>query len=125
MKVRSPYDVQVVRRRKPRETVYIRAVPRTIFEPTRGQVLHRLRVARAGRKARGKKGLCPCHGLPWAAHYVLTELKGKRVPPEVAKKPREPEWVKRLRAFARIHRIPPATVERTVRAVAKAIARSR
>ena len=73
MKAKSLEDVQVVTRQKPKTTTYLRAVPHTAFFPHNGQVEVRILFAEAAQKATDKEGLCPCHRLPWAAHYVLEE----------------------------------------------------
>ena len=88
--------MQLVWRRKPRDTIYVRAAPSTLRHPKAAQLERRLAFAEAARKATGKRGLCPCHGLPWAAHHVLEELKGTEAPREL-RAAREPEWLKRLR----------------------------
>ncbi|MEM2910855.1 MAG: hypothetical protein QXO01_07325 [Nitrososphaerota archaeon] len=98
MKAKSLEDIQVVTRHKPKNTTYLRAVPRTTFFPHNGQVEIRILFAEATEKAKGKEGLCPCHRLPWAAHYVLEENSGSRVahptPPSMK------EWEKRLTSVA-------------------------
>jgi hypothetical protein len=98
MKAQSLQDVQVVTRHNPKTTTYLRAVPYTAFFPHNGQVEIRTLFAEVAEKAKGKEGLCSCHRLPWAAHYVLEETSGFRVahptPPPMK------EWEKRLTSVA-------------------------
>jgi len=67
--------MQVVRRRRPRLTIYKRATPVTIYYPTNAQLDVRLVFTIASSLACGKKGLSPT-GLPWAAYYVELLLRG-------------------------------------------------
>ena len=92
-------EIQLVYRRKPRPIVYIRALPSTVKYPKDAQVELRILFARAAKKARGKKGLCKCHNLPWAAHYVLEELEGYASTLKCEKKP---VWKQRLEALENI-----------------------
>jgi len=98
MKAQSLQDVQVVTRHTPKTTTYLRAVPHTAFFPHNGQVEIRTLFAEAAEKAKGKAGLCPCHRLPLAAHYVVQEMSGSTaahlIPPPMK------EWEKRLTSVA-------------------------
>jgi hypothetical protein len=62
----------------PRPFAYLRAAPRSILFPTDAQIEARLKFSEAAKQARGLKGLCPCHGLPWAAHFVKVGASGFR-----------------------------------------------
>jgi hypothetical protein len=81
-KIRSVEDLyqcaQLVFRTKPRPFAYLRAAPRSILFPTDAQIEARLKFSEAAKQARGLKGLCPCHGLPWAAHFVKVGVSGFR-----------------------------------------------
>jgi len=102
-KAESLQDIQLVTRHKPKTTRYLRAVPITAFFPHNGQIEVRTLLAEAAKKAEGKEGLCPCHQLPWAAHFVLEENAGSRI-----KHPTPPplkEWEKRLTALTEAMRV--------------------
>jgi len=88
-------ELQLVVRRKPRLTIYLRESPSTITYPKDAQIDTRLAFSRAAKKAKGKKGLAP-DGLPWAAHYVKEELKGRRSPYRYRRKPK---WMLRIEAL--------------------------
>ena len=75
--------LQLVVRRRPRLKIFFRELPPTYFIPRDAQIHMRIKFAEAAKKAKGKKGLCPCHGLPWAAHYVKEALEGKQAPEEL------------------------------------------
>jgi len=102
-KAESPKDIQLVTRHKPKTTRFLRAVPITAFFPHNGQIEVRTLFAEAAKKAKRKEGLCPCHQLPWAAHFVLEETVGSRVnhpmPPQLK------EWEKRLAALTEAMRV--------------------
>ena len=70
-------SVQLVWRRRPRETLYVRAAPLTMLFPTRAQREVRERAREFIKLAKGKKGLAP-DGLPWAAHYLRLGMAGFR-----------------------------------------------
>jgi len=93
-KAESPQDVQVVTRHRPKTTRFLRAVPITAFFPHDGQLEVRTLFAEAAEKAEGREGLCPCHQLPWAAHYVLEETARSRVKRPTLSPLKE--WEKRL-----------------------------
>jgi len=93
-KAESPQDIQVVTRHKPKTTRFLRAVPITTFFPHNGQIEIRTLFAQMAKKAEGKEGLCPCHQLPWAAHYVLQQTGGSRVKHPTPSSLKE--WEKRL-----------------------------
>jgi len=89
--------VQLVERRRPRVRRFYRAIPYTAIFPHDGQIQTRLAFAGAAEKAKGRKGLCPCHQLPWAAHYVAVERANKTVPTPTP--PQPPLWWQRLQEF--------------------------
>jgi len=74
----SLWPLQIVYRRRPRTTVYVRLAPANIWFPTEHQRRVREIFAEAARLARGLKGLAP-DGLPWAAHFVREALRGRRI----------------------------------------------
>lgn len=96
MKVRTIEELagtlQLVSRQKPRKTIYTRAAPVTMINPTNAQLETRIRFAEAAKKARGLKGLCPTCALPWAACLVKREMSGHEITQKKAKIPR---WVER------------------------------
>lgn len=68
-----------------------------------GQLQIRIAFAKAARKAKGKEGLDPKYGLPWAARFVKDELTGKKM--EKSMEPEEyPSKIKRT-AFTVAHLI--------------------
>jgi hypothetical protein len=89
--------VQIVRRG---DTVYVRAVPRTVLYPTDGQLETRIKLGEIAQLARGKKGLCECHGLPWAAHYAKVMMSGYKAKERLEPKPKI--WESRLAIIAGI-----------------------
>ena len=96
-----PLMLQLVWRRKPRDTIYVRAAPYTIIHPTHAQRESQRAFAEAARLARGKKGLAP-DGLPWAAHYVKMLLTGYKTG-LAREKPRL--WEEQLRLYTRLRGI--------------------
>jgi len=82
MKVTSIYDLQLVRGSK-RQRAYIRAVPYTIFYPTVGQIITRIRFGRIAKLAKlyveltGEKFK---DGLPIAAWLIKKYMKGTKAP---------------------------------------------
>jgi len=102
-KAESPQDIQLVTRHKPKTTRFLRAVPITAFFPHNGQIEVRTLFAETAMKAEGKEGLCPCHQLPWAAHFVLEETAGSRV--KHSTPPPLKEWEKRLTALTEAMRV--------------------
>jgi hypothetical protein len=91
-KIRSVEDLyqyaQLVFRTRPRPFTYLRAAPRSILFPTDAQIEARLRFSEAAKQASGLKGLCPCHGLPWAAHFVKVGASGFRSGEAEERKPK-------------------------------------
>lgn len=66
--------ISIVNRKKPREVLYLRAVPDTAYNPTVPQILARLKFAELASKARGKKFIGE---LPPAAEEVR-KMSGER-----------------------------------------------
>ena len=66
--------IQLVFRQKPRPLAFLRAKPRTAYDPTVNQIKSRLRFAELARKARGRRFT---GGLPPAAEMVK-QMKGER-----------------------------------------------
>ena len=66
--------IQLVFRQKPRPITFLRAKPRTAYDPTVNQIRARLRFAELARKARGRKFTGE---LPPAAEMVK-QMKGER-----------------------------------------------
>ena len=97
-----PLLLQLVWRRRPRDTIYVRAAPYTIIHPTHAQRESQRAFAEAARLARGKRGLAP-DGLPWAAHYVRLLLTGYRTGLAREGKPRL--WEEQLRLYTRLRGI--------------------
>jgi len=81
---------QIVVRRKPRLTVYIRSKPFTSDNPTPRQQYIRQRFAEVARLAKGMR----MNGLPPAAVMVSRMLRGETAPGEPAT--RVPKWVQEL-----------------------------
>jgi len=75
--------VQLVERKRPKVTTFLRAPPRTILFPTDGQLEIRMRFAELAKKAKGKKRLSPA-GIPWAAYYIKQGLEGYKAKRRVA-----------------------------------------
>ena len=72
--LRDDKPIQLVFRQKPRPLVFLRAKPKTAYDPTVNQIRSRLRFAELARKARGRKFT---GGLPPAAEMVK-QMKGER-----------------------------------------------
>ena len=94
-------ELQLVWRRRPRGTIYIRRAPYTILLPTRAQRMVQGLFAEAARLARGRTGLAP-NGLPWAAYYVQLLLRGYRT---AYRREREPLWLREYRRAARLRAV--------------------
>ena len=67
----------MVRREKPKKTVYTRAIPYTTVFPTEFQRRARQEFSELAKLARDKEGLSP-EGIPWSAYFVKEGMKGKR-----------------------------------------------
>ncbi|MCD6131263.1 MAG: hypothetical protein J7J61_04065 [Candidatus Hydrothermae bacterium] len=72
--LRDDKPIQLVFRQKPRPLVFLRAKPKTAYDPTVNQIRSRLRFAELARKARGRKFTGE---LPPAAEMVK-QMKGER-----------------------------------------------
>jgi len=72
--LRDDRPIQLVFRQKPRPIAFLRAKPRTAYEPTVNQVKSRLRFAELAKKAKGRKFTGE---LPPAAEMVK-QMKGER-----------------------------------------------
>ena len=72
--LRDDRPIQLVFRQRPRPLVYLRAKPRTAYDPTIPQIKSRLRFAELAKKAKGKKFTGE---LPPAAEMVR-QMKGER-----------------------------------------------
>jgi len=90
--LRDPKPFQIVVRKKPRLTVYVRRKPVTAYKPTRAQIRARIAFGRAAGRTKGVRYAGRGHGLPPAAEAVKKELKGR----SFGGKPRKPEWLKIL-----------------------------
>jgi hypothetical protein len=85
-------SVVVVRRKKPREIIYVRAYPETAINPTPNQIRARVAFGETASKARGVKYKDRGEGLPPAAEYVRKELSGAFF----GRSPKTPKWLQRL-----------------------------
>jgi len=95
---RSKY-IQLVVRRKPNHTVFLRALPCTAYNPTENQIRARIAFAEAAKKAKGVryKGQIRKGDIPPAARAVREAMKGKKF----GRKTKTPKWVEVLRDFAK------------------------
>lgn len=94
MKARDQYDIQLVNRKG---KIYLRAIPKTTFEPTEAQIKARLRFAELASLVKGMKGIDPIAKRPRAS--VTVELmRGTKFTPHVEKRTvleeRLKEWIK-------------------------------
>jgi predicted GNAT family acetyltransferase len=81
MKVRDQYDIQLVNRKG---KIYLRAIPKTTFQPTEAQIKARLRFAELASMVKGMKGIDPIAKRPRAS--VTVELmRGTKFTPHVEK----------------------------------------
>jgi hypothetical protein len=82
MKIKSPFDIQIVNRQGKK---YVRAVPKTAFEPTPAQIEARIKFGEIASLVKGIKGLDPETGRPKASVAVEELMKGKTFEPHKEK----------------------------------------
>ena len=102
MPVKSKYDIILVRASKWHyHRPYVRAPPSHIWNPSPAQLDVRIKFGEIAMKAKGKKGLEPITGLPWAAYYVKKYLKGYISPAPRREKPL-PKWLQNLLEYLQL-----------------------
>jgi hypothetical protein len=92
LRLQDPRPIQLVVRTRPRTVAFFRAKPRTAYKPTPAQVKARIEFGLAARRARGRRFTGP---LPPAAEEVRA-LRGR----SFGGRPREPVWLRVLRAWS-------------------------